>query len=388
MKRILACTVAAILAASMMTACGDTADTGSENGGTTTAPATTTAAEETATTTAAEETPSEGEESAAEGDASAAEGDASAAEGGSAEGEGQDTSGNFQPISSIKDSLKNYDGASLTFAADTDVTQFAEIFDQEVSGKKPSDLDKTYEGDEAFVDFSVQDVGGVPMMKMEQVLFADPDDRGKYTIQNVKVRFDMKKLFAGHEDELKNIFTIKADLVAIGRNQQEYDTGLMSPVCVPWYGGAFGTDNMDEDGTDHWNGNLIEYSMSSLASAEGDTVPWSNQWAYTEAKIRPGLKEDAILSADYAESYVTLMAWKVTSRMDFYIADLVFEDADGNVIPVPEENIPGGASYTQEDNSDILADGKVTYDDAGNAVYDGVELPDYQTAENYTPAKQ
>ena len=68
------------------------------------------------------------------------------------------------------------------------------------------------------------------------------------------------------------------------------------------------------------------------------------------------------------------MAWKPGQHIDLYIADLVFGDEDGNIIAVPEENIPGGASYEQEDNKDVLADGVLTFEDGTGYVYEGQEF--------------
>lgn len=354
MKKLLACTVAIAMACAMMTACGESGnDSSSKKEETTT---TTTAAE-----TEATETETEATETEAESEAPA-----------DSEGEGDDTEkaggAEFAPVSAIKDQLKNIDNASLVFAADTDVNAFAEMFNEEVGGKKPGE--EGYEGDEAVCDLSVQEVAGVNMLKIDELCYqVMPDGTYKYMIP--KIRFDMNKLFKGHEDDMEKIFTIKADLVCIGRNQQLYDTGTLSPVCVPWYGGAFGVNNNNV-----WNGNLVEYSLASNASAEGDEIAWSNQWAYTEAMCRPGIKGgEAQFSKDFETNYITLMAWQVKSHMDFYVADLVFEDADGNIIAVPEENIPGGASYTADEYPDLdEVNNNLTYDEAGNCVYEDESL--------------
>lgn len=374
MKKILACTVAIAMACAMMTACGESGnDSSSKKEETTTTAAETEATEaETEATEAETEAETEAAESEADGD-----------------GEGDDTEkaagAEFAPVSAIKDQLKNIDNASIVFAADTDVNAFAEMFNEEVGGKKPGE--EGYEGDEAVCELSVQEVGGVNMMKIEELCYQVlPDGSYKYMIP--KIRFDMNKLFKGHEDDMEKIFTIKADLVAIGRNQQLYDTGTMSPVCVPWYGGAFGVNNNDV-----WNGNLIEYSMASNASAEGDEIAWSNQWAYTEAMARPGIKGgDAQFQKAFEKNYITLMAWAVKSHMDFYVADLVFEDADGNVIKVPEENLPGGASYTADEFPSLdEVNNALTYDEAGNCVYEDESLVvDPKTVEgfDYDKAKE
>lgn len=377
MKKFLACTAAVILAASMMTACGGS-DTSSstapaDNAATTTtaAPAEESKAEETTTTAAAEESKAEETTTAAaeesKADESAAE---SAAESGDAGATDQQI--DFVPIEKLAEggTLKNIDNCSLKFNLDTDVNQFVEMFNEDVGGAKPGD--ENYEGDEALVEFSVQEVSGVPMLKCDEVLY-EPFASKSAPWQIPKIRFDMNKLFKGHEDDMEKIFTIKADVVCIARDTKESDDGTILPVTVLWYGGAFGTNNNNE-----WNGNLVEYSLVSnyfLGDEEHtDWKPWANQWAYTEIMGRPGLKDTAMFKKDNETNYITMMAWKPGQHIDLYIADLVFEDEDGNIIAVPEENVPGGASYEQEDNTDVLADGILTYEDGTGYVYEGKEF--------------
>lgn len=373
MKKFLACTAAVILAASMMTACGGT-DTSSstapaDNAATTTtaAPAEESKAEET-TTAAAEESKAEETTTAAAEESKAEE---SKAEGGDTAG-ATDQQIDFVPIDKLTEggTLKNIDNCSLKFNLDTDVNQFVEMFNEDVGGAKPGD--ENYEGDEALVDFTVQEVSGVPMLKCDEVLY-EPFASKSAPWQIPKIRFDMNKLFKGHEDDMEKIFTIKADVVCIARDQKENDDGTMLPVSVLWYGGAFGTNNNQV-----WNGNLVEYSLVSnyfLGDEEhSDWKQWADQWAYTEIMGRPGLKDSAMFKKDYETNYITLMAWKPGQHIDLYIADLVFEDEDGNIIAVPEENVPGGASYEQEENKDVLADGILTYEDGTGYVYEGQEF--------------
>ena len=369
MKKFLACTVAAILAASMMTACGGSDSSSSSSSAaetTTTAAETEAPAEETTTTAAETEAPAEETTTTAAAEESAAE---ETADAGSSDAQQID----FVPIADLnKDgkTLKNLENASLKFAADTDVNAFVEMFNEEVGGAKPGD--ENYEGDEAIVDFTVQEVGGVPMLKCNELLY-EPFASKSAPWQIPKIRFDMNKLFKGHEEDMEKIFTMKMDVVCIARDQKENDDGTMLPVTVMWYGGAFGCNNNDV-----WDGNLVDYSLVSnyfLGDEEHpDWKPWCNQWAYTEVMARPGLKDTAMFKKDNETNYVTFMAWKPGQHIDLYIADIVFEDEDGNVIAVPEENVPGGASYEQEDNTDVLADGIITFDDKGNAVYEGMEF--------------
>lgn len=358
MKKILACTVAAILAASMMTACGS--DDSSSSGSTTT----TTKAAESAVESTEESKADSAEESAADSAEESKAEESTADESKSDETASAGTQ--FTPISGVADALKNYDNCSLKFNADTDVNAFVEMFNEEVNGKKPGDEGYYDYGDEAYMELSVEDVAGIPMLKMNEVFEKENVfKRGRPFYWTPKIRFDMNKMFKGHEEDMEKIFTMKVDIVCIARDQAVYDENAdgdagLGPVTVAWYGGAFGCNNNDK-----WDGNLIEWSCASLMSGEDSEVEWANQWAYTEVMARPGLKDSAMFKKDYEKNFMTIMAWQVKSHIDWYIADIVFEDEDGNIIPVPAENIPGGASYEQQDNSDLLPDGVITRDENG-----------------------
>ncbi|MBR1739179.1 MAG: hypothetical protein IJ737_02710 [Ruminococcus sp.] len=348
MKKLLACTLALSLSAAMFAGCGGKDDSSSSkkasdsaatnDAATTEAPAETGAAD---TTEAPEESgaASEGDDSASGGDA-AAEVDAS----------------DHLSLSQINTLIKDRDTASLKFEMDTDVTQIIEMFNEEVAGALPGDVEN-YLGDEAVVHFSVQEVAGIPMLKCDEEVFEyDPEDVN-FNHKTLKLRFDMNKLFAGHEEEMDNIFNAKIELVAIANEQAVYDDGL-GPITVGWYGGAFGTNNAGK-----WNGNLGEWSMASN-SGEG----WCDQFAYTSANVRIGLKDNAKFNHENETNYLTLMAWIVKSDIDLYVADITFEDEDGNVIPVPEENIPGGATWEQAELVDADSDGIIEYAEDGTVI--------------------
>ncbi|MBR1423791.1 MAG: hypothetical protein IJ571_10170 [Ruminococcus sp.] len=359
MKKLLASVLAITMVASMLTACGDSdssskAESKSEAETTTT---TTTTAEETTTTTEAEPEPEPADSSSEGGDTTAA-------------------ATGFKPFAEIKDSLADYDNCSLKFAADTDVNAFAEMFNEAVENKNKKSAhngetlypgDEGYTGDEALLTLSVQEVGGIPMMKVDQTLYED--DFGDTVPKTIKLRYDMNKLFAGHEEDMEKIFTIKADVVAIARDNPIFDDGSQGGLGVYWYGGAFGTNNDGE-----WNGNLIEYSGVSSSSTDSDDVEWINQWAYMDGmQIRPGIQDPskkATFGKDYETNYLTLMVWQVTNNIDLYIADITFLDENNNVIAVPEENIPGGAAYDEGPLEDATADGIVPRDADGNVTYD------------------
>ena len=145
MKKILASTLAILMTASMLTACGDS-DASS-------------AASESKADTAS----SAAAESAAESEAeSAAESEAESAAESTAESEAESSDEVAQPkdISEMPATLKNYDTASLKFTTDMNVEDFFGPFAED-KGKGP------YEGtDESHIEFAVEEVAGVPMLKV------------------------------------------------------------------------------------------------------------------------------------------------------------------------------------------------------------------------------
>ena len=332
MKKILAMTLALTMTALMFASCGDKGDNSESKAATTTTTAATEAPAE--TTPAEDETPAEttsDEDKTSEIDNS-----------------------DWKPLSAIADSLECYDNASLTFAADSDVSGIITPFYEASDELKPGE--DGYSGDEAKINFSVQEVAGVPMLKCDEEIY-DTEDTANNGHKVLKIQVDMNKLFAAEPELMDKVFTIKAELVAIAREQAVYDDG-MGPVTVAWYGGAIGSNN-----NGNWNGNTGTIEM---ASDQGEG--WCDQWAHTVASARIGLKEQAKFNHEYETNYETIMAWVVKSDIDLYIADLVFEDEDGNVIKVPEGAIPGGASYDKEELVDADSDGIIEYDADGNII--------------------
>ena len=332
MKKILAMTLALTMTALMFASCGDKDDNSESKAATTTTTAATEAPAE--TTPAEDETPAEttsDEDKTSEIDNS-----------------------DWKPLSAIADSLECYDNASLTFAADSDVSGIITPFYEASDELKPGE--DGYSGDEAKINFSVQEVAGIPMLKCDEEIY-DIEDTANNGHKVLKIQVDMNKLFAAEPELMDKVFTIKAELVAIAREQAVYDDG-MGPVTVAWYGGAIGSNN-----NGNWNGNTGTIEM---ASDQGEG--WCDQWAHTVASARIGLKEQAKFNHEYETNYETIMAWVVKSDIDLYIADLVFEDEDGNVIKVPEGAIPGGASYEKEELVDADSDGIIEYDADGNII--------------------
>lgn len=285
MKKILACTLALTMTAAMLTSCGNSDDSSSSKAAETTKETTTTTTEATTTTTTAAI-----EESVAES---------------TAESTGGDDSGEAaKPISEMPATLKNYENASVKFKADMDVASVIEPF-----------AEKDYENDESHVNLTVEEVEGVPMIKVEVL---DKDDQGNYKIP--KIRFNMATLFEGQEDDLEKIFTVKADVVTKAVGTFTADDGTESLVPGNFMG-AFVTQPSDGEGNNGWN------DLYDFGEAE-----WTSEWGSYELVMRPGIKPGATFIKTTDPQYVSIMRWGIPNDACFYIADLTFEDEDGNVI--------------------------------------------------------
>ena len=316
MKKLLAMALALTFTCAALSACGDTDSESSNDANSKAAEVSSSAADtesvadSTADDSAAESTAESTADSAAE----------SAAES-TADNASSDDAPQPRDISEVSGDLKNYETASLKFTADSDISMF-EIFNEPVKdadGNEKLPGEEGYTGNEALVDMSVEELGGVPMLKLKQNYYAKNED-GSNVIQFLKIRCDMSKLFEGQEDKLADIFTVKMDIVCVAADEWvNVDDPSVPPAMVPgWCGGAFGTNNNGK-----WNGNMIEWSVNEFTST----------WAATDMKIRPGVKGgDAAFNKDNETNYLTFMTWGITHDVDVYIADIQFEDADGNVI--------------------------------------------------------
>lgn len=284
MKKFLACALALTLTSAMFASCGSSDDSSSKAEAKTTTTTTTAATTTEATTTTA------APESTA---------DSTAASGTESEGEAA------KDISEMPATLKNYEEASVYFKKDMDVASIVEPF-----------AEKDYENDESHVNLSVEELAGVPMLKVE-VLDQDPDT-GDYKLP--KIRFHMEKLFEGQEADLEKIFTIKADVVTKAVGEFTGDDGTKSLVPGNFMG-AFVTQPTTGDGENDWN------DLYDFGEAE-----WTSEWGSYELTMRPGIKDGATFVNSTEPQYVSLMRWGIPNQADFYIADLRFEDEDGNVI--------------------------------------------------------
>ena len=224
--------------------------------------------------------------------------DSTAASGTESEGEAA------KDISEMPATLKNYEEASVYFKKDMDVASIVEPF-----------AEKDYENDESHVNLSVEELAGIPMLKVETL---DQDDQGNYKIP--KIKFHMEKFFEGHEADLEKIFTIKADVVTKAVGEFTGDDGTKSLVPGNFMG-AFVTQPTTGEGENSWN------DLYDFGEAE-----WTSEWGSYELTMRPGIKDGATFVNSTEPQYVSLMRWGIPNQADFYIADLRFEDEDGNVI--------------------------------------------------------
>ena len=266
MKKFLACALALTLTSAMFASCGSSDDSSSKAEAKTTTTTTTAATTTEATTTTA------APESTA---------DSTAASGTESEGEAA------KDISEMPATLKNYEEASVYFKKDMDVASIVEPF-----------AEKDYENDESHVNLSVEELAGVPMLKVETL---DQDDQGNYKIP--KIKFHMEKLFEGHEADLEKIFTIKADVVTKAVGEFTGDDGTKSLVPGNFMG-AFVTQPTTGDGENGWN------DLYDFGEAE-----WTSEWGSYELTMRPGIKDGATFVNSTEPQYVSLMRWGIQTRL-------------------------------------------------------------------------
>lgn len=331
MKKILACVLALTMTCGVMTACGSEDSSSKKDDS---------SKETTTTTTTAATTTTAPTDDSSEDD-----------------GNGEDVP-QPKPFEDIKGELLNFDKASVKFEKDSDISWIT-MFNEEKPGKDADGklmLDEAgapikvlpgaegYDGDEAILEFTVEELGGVSMLKINNIgqgndkfYYVKEGDAAwsdgtteKQTWWNPKIRFDMNKLFEANPDKLNEIFTVKLDLVVVGADPAISDdqAGTVAPseTNVPgWAGGAFGTNNDNE-----WNGNAFEWSVNE----------WTSEWVYTELSIRPGIDalsgnlKKAAFDKAFETNYLTLMQWGIAHDIDLYVADISFLNEAGDVITV------------------------------------------------------
>lgn len=296
MKKLLASTLAILMTASLLAACGDSDDSSSSKADSSSAAA--------STSSAAEES-SAAESSAAE---SAAESTAESA----AESATDSTAEENTPkeISEMPETLKNYENASLKFSTDMNIEDFVGPFAEDKGSGAYAD-----DTGESHIELSIEELSGIPMLRVQTL---DQDEYGDYKIP--KIKFDMSKLFAGHEEDLPKIFTIKVDVVTKAVGPFTADDGTESMVPGNFMG-ALCTQPTDGNGGNTWN-QLLEFGEAE----------WTSEWGSYELMIRPGIKPTAAFVESKDAQFLSLMRWGMPNEADFYIADITFEDEDGNVI--------------------------------------------------------
>lgn len=297
MKKFLACTVATIIAASMMTACGsdDSKDSSSKAAESTTTTAASSAAAESATEESAAEE-SAADESATEESAA----DESAAEGDAAEP---------KPISEMPATLQDLETASLVFDTSMDPADFVKTMNE-----------ANFENDESDVAFSIEEVEGVPMLRC-QVLTLKNEEDPSFGYKIPKIQFDMSKIFAGKTDTLDKVFTIDIEFMTKAVGNFVADDGTESLVPGNFMGALCSQAGEDPD----------KLGWKELDNQISESE-WTSEWATYKFSVRPGLLGP--FNAVDTPQYFTFMRWSIPNQADFYVADITFKDEDGNILPV------------------------------------------------------
>ena len=296
MKKILACTVAAIIAASMMTACGGDDDSSSKATASKADTTSSAAAEESAADeSAAEESKADTEESAAE---------ESTADESSGDGE---EAAKPKPISEMPATLQDLETASLAFTTDMDPADFVKAMNE-----------SNFENDESNVEFTIEEVEGVPMLRCQVLDLKNPDlPEAGYKIP--KIQFDVSKLFGGDAETIGKIFTVDVEFMTKAVGPFTADDGTESMVPGNFMGALVSQPGTDPDSL-AW-----KELDSNLSEAE-----WTSEWATYKFTVRPGLLGP--YEAVDTTQYFTFMRWSIPNQADFYIADITFKDEDGNVL--------------------------------------------------------
>ncbi|MDE6150045.1 MAG: hypothetical protein K2F81_08145, partial [Ruminococcus sp.] len=178
MKKILAATLALMMTAAVMASCGSDDSSSKEESKT---------------------------------DASSAAAESKAAESKADAASGDEENATPKDVSEIPSALNNQETASFKFTTDMNVDDFV----------KPM-ANSNYEDDESQVKLSIEELEGIPMLRVETL--DKNDSTGEYKVP--KIQIDMSKLFKGQESDLPKIFTIKADIIykAVGAFHDE-ETG-------------------------------------------------------------------------------------------------------------------------------------------------------------------
>lgn len=215
------------------------------------------------------------------------------------------------PVSEIPGTLENQETASLKFTQDMNIADFVEAIDDGA-------------GDTAKLDIKMEELEGIPMVKVTPL---DKDRRDAY--KTIKFHFMMDKLFAGHEDQLANIFSIEVELISKAGNKVKDDEGNEKLVNA-YFAGRIATQPYSEtEKTNTWN-ELDEFS--------GDD--WINEWTYKKLTITPGISPAYSFTNTKEPQYLAITMWGGGKNQpnhwnDLYISNITFKDSDGNAIECP-----------------------------------------------------
>lgn len=309
MKKFLAAALALTMTAAMFTACGD--DSSSSSKAADSAAASSTAESSSVAEEASSADASSADESTA--DASSADADASS---------GEEEAAQPVDISEAAKELKNLETASVKFTMNTDPSLI--VGDMAEQDTTP-DEDDYYPNDESRCSYEMEEVAGVPMIKVTVRDLKDPEDP-ELGYKIPKIRFKMNKLFEGMEDKLPEIFTVKLDVIYRAVGDFTGDDGVVSHVPGNFMGALSVQAIKDTSKPDSltWTPEIA----GEIAYSE-----WVSEWGYCE------LVGDAItVWQPYANStdpqYFTFMRWSIPNDACFYIADITFLDEAGNVIAI------------------------------------------------------
>jgi hypothetical protein len=172
-----------------------------------------------------------------------------------------------------------------------------------------------FTNDESNCEFSIEEVEGVPMLRV-QVL--DLNDAGTgYKIP--KIQFDVSKIFDGDAETIGKIFTIEIEFMTKAVGNFTADDGTESLVPGNFMGSLVSQPGDDPDSLD-W-----KELDSNISESE-----WTSEWGTYKFTVRPGLL--GAYSAVSTTQYFTFMRWSIPNQADFYVADITFLDEDGNVL--------------------------------------------------------
>lgn len=209
-----------------------------------------------------------------------------------------------KPITEIKSSLKNYENASVKFSSETKISSFIQP------------LGTGYNDDESHLKITLEDLDNVPMIRVQTL---DQDSSGQY--KAAKVHIDISKFFKGHTEDLPKIYTVKADIVTKAEGYYVDDKTNEKKKVPGNFIGKFVTQPSDGNDGNSWN------ELETFEEEE-----WVSEWGSYEITMKPGNVDGAAFLDTDQPQYIAIMKWSMPNQADFYIADLVFEDVDGNVI--------------------------------------------------------